>query len=82
MSGLKPRNEAGQTGNTAHFLGEPDLTQCRAKPAGFGDYVDCLATKPECCRYALRFGDGHLCQHDERHNIAARPKPDQFDAKF
>lgn len=52
--------------------GEPDPKQCRATPAGFGDYVDCLAARPECCPHALAFGDGHLCLHAARHEIVAR----------
>jgi hypothetical protein len=74
MSRQTPRNNA----QPAALSGEPDLSRCRAKLAGFGDYVDCLVARPEYCRYALQFGDSHLCQHAERHNIAARPQPDHF----
>lgn len=52
--------------------GSPNLQLCRAKPAGFGDYVDCLSAKPECCAFALSFGNGFLCRHAERQQIAAR----------
>lgn len=58
----------------APMRGEPDLSLCRARPAGFGDYVDCMVLKPECCLHALSFGDGHLCRHSERHQIVARTK--------
>jgi hypothetical protein len=61
-------------GKPAPQRGEPDLSQCHAKPAGFGDYVDCMVLKPEVCLHALSFGDGHLCRHPERHQIAARSK--------
>ena len=50
---------------------EPNLALCRARHAGFGDYVDCLVKHPERCRYALAFGEGHLCLHPERHQIVA-----------
>lgn len=59
---------------------EPDLSRCSAKPAGFGDYVDCMVLKPEVCLHALSFGDGHLCRHPERHQIAARSKPSRINA--
>jgi hypothetical protein len=52
--------------------GYPDLKHCRAKAAGFGDYVDCLSAKPECCVFALSFGDGFLCRHAERQRIVAQ----------
>lgn len=61
-------------GKPAPPRGEPDLSRCNAKPAGFGDYVDCMVLKPEFCLHALSFGDGHLCRHPERHQIAARSK--------
>lgn len=48
----------------------PDLKQCRARLAGFGDYVDCLRDRPERCMFSLPFGRGHLCLHDRRWAIA------------
>lgn len=48
------------------------MNDCRAKAAGFGDYVDCLAAKPECCIFALSFADGFLCRHAERQRIVAQ----------
>ena len=50
----------------------PDPAICRAKHAGFDDYADCLVDAPDDCRYALRFGFRHLCQHPERAEIIAR----------
>ena len=67
-------------GKPAPPRGEPDLSRCNAKPAGFGDYVDCLVLKPESCLHALSFGDGHLCRHAERHQIAARSKTSRINA--
>ena len=52
--------------------GSPNLQLCRAKLAGFGDYVDCLSARPECCVFALSFGNGFLCRHADRHQIVAR----------
>lgn len=54
--------------------GAPNLPSCRAKPAGFGDYVDCLAARPEQCLFALAFGEGYLCQHPARRDIVARTR--------
>jgi hypothetical protein len=50
------------------------LPACRAKPAGFGDYVDCLVARPGRCRFALAFGEGYLCRHPARHEIVARTR--------
>lgn len=52
--------------------GYPDLPTCRAKAAGFGDYVDCLSARPESCIFALSFADGFLCRHAERQQIVAQ----------
>jgi hypothetical protein len=52
--------------------GLPDLNQCRAKWAGFGEYVDCQVAKPERCIFSLQFGDGYLCLHTQRAEIVAR----------
>lgn len=50
----------------------PNLQNCRAKLAGFGDYVDCLVARPGQCLFALAFGEGYLCRHPTRHDIVAR----------
>lgn len=48
----------------------PNLAACRAKFAGFGDYVDCLTECGYRCCYALDFGGTYLCFHPERQSIA------------
>ncbi len=50
----------------------PDPTVCRAKPAGFGDYTDCLVAHPIQCPHSLSFGDAFLCRHPERKEIVLR----------
>jgi hypothetical protein len=50
----------------------PNPKTCRAKPAGFGDYTDCLVECPFHCPYALPFGDGFLCRHPQKHDIVQR----------
>jgi hypothetical protein len=50
----------------------PDPAVCRAKPAGFGDYADCLVDAPFECRYVLGFGFHYHCLHPERAEIIAR----------
>lgn len=73
-------NEPGPHGNSGMpdgenpFRTEPDLERCRAKDAGFGNYVDCLTPCPERCLYSLVFGEGHLCLHPARHQIVSRTK--------
>jgi hypothetical protein len=52
----------------------PDPAICRAKPAGWGDYADCLVDGPYLCRFALPFGFRYLCLHPERAAIIARTK--------
>jgi hypothetical protein len=53
---------------------EPSLQECSARPAGFGDFVDCLTPCADACRYALSFGKGNLCLHPDRAGIVARTK--------
>jgi hypothetical protein len=55
----------------------PSTTSCRAKFAGFGDYVDCLTECGYRCCYALDFGGTYLCFHPERQSIAERSKASQ-----
>jgi hypothetical protein len=52
-----------------------DAAICRARHAGFGNYVDCLVDLPTECKYALSFGYGYFCKHPERDQIVARTKP-------
>jgi hypothetical protein len=52
----------------------PNSADCRAKPSGFGDYVDCMVDACKRCRYALEFGSSALCRHPLRHQIALRTK--------
>lgn len=54
---------------------QPNGTACRAKSAGFGDYVDCLVASHLACEYALNFANGRLCLHDARWKIVARTGP-------
>lgn len=53
----------------------PNPATCRAKPAGFGDYVDCLTESVWRCPYALSFGGSHLCLHPKRNWIVNNTKP-------
>ena len=60
-------------GEQARIL--PDARVCRAKNSGlaaYPTYADCLVNDPIECRFALRFGRGHLCQHPERKAIINR----------
>ena len=50
----------------------PDPAICRGKPAGFGEYVDCLVERPYQCPHALSIGFGHLCSHPDRAAIVRR----------
>ena len=62
-------------GSRSEFQGArilPDGAVCRAKAAGFGDYVDCLVEGPSSSPHALGFGRNHLCLHPRRGEIAAR----------
>ena len=68
-----PNSESGSSGMKPTRR-EPNLELCRAKPAGFGDYVDCLTTNPHICRHSLAFGEGHLCLHPTRTQIVGRTK--------
>jgi hypothetical protein len=52
----------------------PDLAICRARRAGFGDYVVCLVPLPVECEYALPFGYEYFCLHPEHEEIIARTK--------
>src|ERR1035438_3124449 len=49
-----------------------DITVCRAKPSGFGDFFYCLVVAPYDCTFALNFGGVFLCLNPEREAIAAR----------
>jgi hypothetical protein len=53
----------------------PDAAICRAKPAGFGNYVNCLVELPVECKYSLPFGYEYFCLHPERMDIVAQTKP-------
>ena len=55
----------------------PDPAICRARPAGFGDYADCLVETPFECRYVLGFGFHYHCLHPERAEIIARTMAEQ-----
>jgi len=55
----------------------PDMAICRAKPAGFGDYADCLMDPAVPCQHALPFGSGRLCRHPQRLEIVARTQAQQ-----
>ncbi len=35
---------------------------CKAKDFGLECYLKCLEPNPLSCKFALSFGDGHLCQ--------------------
>ncbi len=37
-------------------------TLCKAKDFGLDNYLDCLEPNPHKCKFALSFGNGHLCQ--------------------
>ena len=52
----------------------PGAGVCRAKPAGFGDYVDCLTESSHRCDYALKFGGNYLCLHPDRQRIVEKTK--------
>jgi len=64
--------EARPSGKRHHNSKEPDTAKCRAKKAGFGGYVDCLAEQSQNCSYALPFANGFLCRHPENLQIALR----------
>lgn len=73
MNEQAPQSDSDKPGPRP-FRSEPKLELCRAKKAGFGDYVDCLTFSPERCLHSLRFGDGHLCLHPGRQEIANRTR--------
>ena len=50
----------------------PDPATCRVKPAGFGDYMDCLSQWGWRCPFSLQFGNGCLCRHPLKNEILAR----------
>ena len=79
MNEPRPGNASANHGRPVPIRGEPDLNLCRAKLAGFGDYVDCQVLNPSGCLHALGFGGGHLCLHPERHQIVARAKTGRTD---
>jgi hypothetical protein len=69
----EPRlNTERHSGGQVPLRIEPDSPECRAKPSGFGDYVDCLVDASKRCRYALEFGSSALCRHPLRHQIVLR----------
>ena len=74
MIGSEFERKVGHESKSAPVRGEPDVSLCRAKAAGFGDYVDCMVSKPEMCLFALRFGAGHLCRHPERQEFVLKTK--------
>jgi hypothetical protein len=47
----------------------PDDQSCYVRPAGFGDYFDCLGKWALMCPYALSMGEGHLCRHPKASGI-------------
>jgi len=49
----------------------PNRYNCRAKHAGFGNYVVCLEPPPHHCGYALSMGDEYLCLHPHSGQFAA-----------
>jgi hypothetical protein len=55
----------------------PDPSICRAKHAGFGDYVGCLVQGPHWCPHGLNFAGGLLCLHPDRDQIIAWTKAAQ-----
>jgi hypothetical protein len=69
-AGVRPEETVAQSNQNQRT--PPNLQICRAKPAGFGDYVDCLVARPGRCLFALAFGEGYLCRHPARHDIVAR----------
>jgi hypothetical protein len=74
MSETESNDDGGQSAGPDVARTLPDVTVCRAKPAGFGDYVSCLVVVPNECIYALAFAEGHLCLHPERKLIAQRTR--------
>jgi hypothetical protein len=71
MSEPRPNNERHSDGKVPLRI-DPNSHECRAKPSGFGDYVDCLVDACKRCRYALEFGSSALCRHPLRHQIVLR----------
>ena len=51
---------------------QPNGPDCRARDAGFGDYIDCLVSPDLACSFGLPFGNGRLCMHPARAEIVAR----------
>ena len=43
---------------------------CKARDFGLEHYLDCLEENPLECKFALRFGYGHLCRCPARIYIA------------
>jgi hypothetical protein len=51
------------------------IEKCNAKVLA-GDLIRCLsAQQVQLCTFALPFGEGHLCKHPRRKEIAANTKP-------
>jgi hypothetical protein len=72
MDECSPMTVVGGLASFSRELANPNIIECRAKAAGFGEYADCLMGSPPCCKFALNFGAGHLCMHPARLEIAAR----------
>ena len=53
-----------------------DSSHCRAKRAGFGDYVICLENPPHDCGYAMHMGDDYLCLHPHHLEFAIQTEAD------
>ena len=81
MNKLSPVETSNKHNRPAPSRSEPDLDSCRAKVAGFGDYVDCQVLNPAACIHALSFAEGHLCLHPERNEIVARTKTGRIDTR-
>jgi len=77
MPGTVPSNEETPSPGSGATRRPPNFKLCRAKLAGFGDYVDCMVAKPEQCIFSLAFGDSYLCLHSKRRDIAARTDAEQ-----
>ncbi len=47
---------------------------CRAQDFGLSDYVECLESEPQSCRFVLSFGEAHLCKCPMRVHICRKLK--------
>jgi hypothetical protein len=73
-SSLEAKGTGQRLPDSKRALPDPEI--CRAKHAGFGDYVDCQVPNPDRCIYALSFGGSYFCLHPERFEIVARTESD------